>query len=142
LGRTKLPRYDELSNVDDVWNALGFLDTPAVKRLLSAPTLRPRVELETLWRRMRAYHWRLRQYKSAGPKPMDFRAFAVDGALGPFDVSAFDLIDDDLAVGGTRLDRAAEDVAADAAGIAHERHLAASWLCHGPATYSRTDVST
>jgi hypothetical protein len=141
LGRTKLPRYDAVSNVDDVWNALGFLDTPAVRALLGAPRLRPRAELESLWRLMRGYDWRLRQFKHGESKPMNFREFAATGPLGPFDAAAFDFVDDDLAVRGVRLDRAAEDVLADAAGIAHERHLAAGWLCRGPATYSRADVS-
>lgn len=142
LGLSTPPRYDRLSNMDDVWNALGFLDPARVAAVLAAPALRPREELEAYRGQMLGYHWRLRQFRNVAPGPMDFRAFAAGSWFGAFDVSGFDLVDDDLALRGERIDRAAEDAVADAASIAHERHLAANWLCDGPAEYSKTDVAT
>jgi hypothetical protein len=142
LGRSNLPRYDALSNFDDVWNALGFLDSARVAEVLSTASLRPREELEAFRAAMLGYHWRLRQFKYVKPDPIDFRAFASDCWFGSFDVSGFDLIDNDLAIRGERIDRAKEEAFADAVSIALDRHLAANWLCDGPAVYSEADVST
>lgn len=142
LGHSTPPRYDELSNVDDVWAALGFLDPDRVAEVLSRPALRPRAELEAFRGRTLGYLWRLRQHLHVDPNPIDFRAFAADCWFGPFDVSGFELIDGDLSLRGERLDKVPEEAFADAASIAQERHLAATWLCRGPTTYSETDVST
>jgi hypothetical protein len=142
LGRSTPPRYDELSNVDDVWNALGFLDPARVAEVLKGPTLRPRAELEAFRRQTQGYHWRLRQYRFVEPKAMNFRALAAGGQAGPFDLSGFDLIDNDLALQGKRIDRASDTVFSDAASIAIERQLAINWICDGPALYSEADAST
>lgn len=142
LGRSTPPRYDDTSNFDDVWNALGFLDPAAVREVLAAATLRPRAELEAFRAAMRGYHWRLRQFQAVGQNPIDFLASAAACGFGPLDAAGFDLIDGDLAVRGERLDRVPEEVFADAAGVAAERHLAAAWLCSGPEQYSSADVST
>jgi hypothetical protein len=142
LGRSNLPRYDTLSNVDDVWSVLGFLDPARVKEVLASASLRSREELETFRAAMLGYHWRLRQYKYVNPEPMDFTAFAANCWFGSFDLTGFELIDNDLAIHGERIDRAKEEALADAMNIALERHLAANWLCDGPAGYSESDVST
>jgi hypothetical protein len=141
LGRTELPRYDEISNVDDVWAGLGFRSTRAAGELLAAPTLRSMDKLQAFRKQMLGFHWRLREW-FVRPKKMDFRAFAADCWFGSFDVSAFDLIDDELALRGHRLDEVPDDVIGVANGIALERHLAINWLCYGPAVYSETYVGT
>jgi hypothetical protein len=142
LGRSELPRYDTLSNVDDVWNTLGFLDYARVTEVLATASLRPRNEIEEFRAAMLGYHWRLRQFKYVNPDPMDFTVFAAKCWFGSFDLSGFELIDNDLAILGERIDRVKEETLADAMSIALERHLAANWLCDGPAVYSESDVST
>jgi hypothetical protein len=142
LGLKDLPRYDAMSDVDGAWKAVGFFDTDAVRELLAAPTLRPAEELEAFRKQMLGYHWRLRDFRWREPRKMDFRAFAADCWFGSFDVSVFDLIDNELALQGQRLDEADDGVFGLGQSIVMERHLASSWLCWGPEIYSDADVST
>jgi hypothetical protein len=139
LNRSAMPRYDGVSNVDDVWNALGFLDTDVVRKLLAAPTLRPRGDLDAYRRQMTAYHWRLVQFQQT-EKVIDFRAVAEGGKFGPVDVDVFGLADGDLTLRGQRIDRVPEEVFADVAGVTHERLIAITWVCQGPAIYSKVEV--
>jgi hypothetical protein len=142
MGRSPFPRYDKPSNIDDVWKALGFLDTPNVQKLLKTPMLRSHDELDSFYRQMRGYHWRMRQVKQHGPRMMNFRTFSENNPMAPFDLLGFHLIDDDLSFRGKRMDEASEKVLLEAAQIARERHLAASWVCRGPDIYSLADIST
>ncbi len=142
LGRLDLPRYDELSDVDAVWDAVGFLKPDEVRSMLAIPTVRPPAELEALRKQMLGYHWRLRDFRWSRPQAMDFRAFAKDCWFGSFDLSPFSLIDDDLALRGQRIDAAPPEVFDTCCSIAAERHLAINWLCAGPEEYSEADVST
>jgi hypothetical protein len=142
VGRLPPPRYDETVNIDAVWGPLGFPNPAAARGWLAAPTLRPADELEAYRKQVLAFHWRLRDFRYVRAERMDFRAFAGRAWFGPFDVTAFDLIDDELAIAGERLDRASADAVGTALSIAHERHLAINWLCVGPAAYSETYVGT
>lgn len=90
---------------------------------------------------MLGYHWRVREY-TVRPRKMDFRAFAANCWFGSFDLTGFELIDDELAIQGQRLDEADEDVFGLCQSIVSERHKAANWLCWGPDVYSDADVST
>ncbi len=141
LGKHPLPRYDAMSSVDDVWAALGFMRADATTELLATATLRPAEELDAVRRQFLAYHWRLRQF-GLKPEKMDFRAFAATCWFGGFDHTPFDLIDDELALGGKRLDEADADLFGLCQSIAVERHRAANWLCWGPTVYSNADAST
>lgn len=142
LGKHELPRYDTMSTVDDVWNAMGFLNADATRELLATASLRPAEELDAVRKQFLAYHWRLRDFRWVKPEKMDFRAFATNCWFGTFDVTPFDLIDDELALRGKRLDEADPDVFGLCESIATERHQAANWLCWGPAVYSKADAST
>jgi hypothetical protein len=142
LGRFPMPRYDELVNIDDVWQALGFLRTGEVRELLARPALRPRDELETFRKQMLGYHWRLRDFQWARPRAMDFLAFSKKCWFGSFDVTPFELIDNDLALRASRIDEAPPEVLDLCGSIAAERHLAINWLCWGPDRYSAADRST
>jgi hypothetical protein len=141
LGRLDLPRYDELVDIDVVWDGMAFMQVPEVKALLARQVVRPRGELETVRQQLLGYHWRLREFRQAA-KAMDFRAFAKDCRFGSFDVTPFELIDDELAVCGRRIDAAPAEVLDTCSSIAAERHRAINWLCWGPEAYSETDVST
>jgi hypothetical protein len=141
VGRLDLPKYDELVDLDVVWDGLGLLQVPEVKAMLARPIMRPRGEMETVRQQMLGYHWRMREFRRS-PKAVDFRAFAQDGPLGTIDLTPFELMDDDLAVLGHRIDSAPPEVLDACASIASERHRAINWLCWGPEAYSETDVST
>ena len=69
-------------------------------------------------------------------------SFAATCWFGPLEISPFDLIDDELAIGGKRLDEADPDLFGLCQSIAVERHRAANWLCWGPTVYSNADAST
>lgn len=142
LGLKESPRYDTMSDVDGVWSAVGQFGTDKVHRLLTGATLRPPEELDAFRKRMLGYHWRLRDFRWNKPRRMDFRAFAANCWFGSFDLTGFELIDDELALQGQRLDEAEQGVFGLCQSIAVERHLAANWLCWGPEVYSDTDVST
>jgi hypothetical protein len=142
LGWKDLPRYDEVSQVDDVWAAAGFFDTAAVARHRAEATLRPAAELDAFRKQMLGYHWRLRDFRALHPTTMDFAAFAADCWFGSFDLTPFDLVDGDLALRGVRIDRADDGVVQTCASICLERHLASTWLTWGPEIYSQTDTST
>lgn len=141
LGLKALPRYDAMSDVDDVWKAVGF-PVGAAAKLVASPKLRPTEELGTFRKQMLGYHWRLTDFRWTRPEKMDFRAFAAKCWFGSFDLTGFDLIDNELAIQGQRLDEADGDVFGLCQSIAAERHRAANWLCWGPGVYSDTDVST
>ncbi|OWK36787.1 DUF4272 domain-containing protein [Fimbriiglobus ruber] len=140
LGRFDLPRYDELVNIDAIWSAARFLRPPA-EALPAVSRLRSLNELEAYRRQAFAYHWRLRDY-GLRPRAMDLRTFARTSWFGPLDISMLELQDNDLALRGARIDRAPADVLGSCTSLARERHQAINWLCQGPETYSRADVST
>jgi hypothetical protein len=142
LGRYERLPYDQMSDVDGVWEALGLLQDDKARDVLANPRLRPADELEEFRKQMLGYHWRLRDFRNTRPTTMDFLAFSRKCWFGSFDVSCFELIDNDLALQGERIDRASPDVLGMCTSIAAERHQAINWLCWGPAVYSETDVST
>jgi len=92
--------------------------------------------------RLFAIHWRMTEFRLR-PGTLDFVDLAVRMPwLSAAAVRALPLVDDDLAIGGIRIDRAPPDAVRTTASIAVERHLAINWLCDGPEIYSATDVST
>jgi hypothetical protein len=99
-------------------------------------------EMETFRKQMLGYHWRLRDFRWTRPITIDFLAFSRECWFGSFDVSFFQLIDNDLALQGERIDRTSPEVLETCMSIAVERHKAINWLCWGPAVYSEADVST
>ena len=126
-----------------------MLDVPACKGLLTDATLRPVPELQGLRRRLLAIHWRLTNFY-VQPTAIDFIRFTEE-SFGNFDRTAWfsaaevadlPLVEGDLAIRGERLDQASPEDFSVTRSIAHERHLAANWLCEGPEKYSATDVST
>ena len=143
LRKLDQPKYDTLVNIDEVWDAAGFLNDPkAAGGLLVKPRLRPAEELKTYRKQMLGFHWRLRDFQHVKQETMDFKEFARKCWFGSFDVRLFALVDNDLALHGKRIDRADPDAFQSACSIAAERHLAINWLCWGPDVYSEADVST
>jgi hypothetical protein len=136
LGRLDLPRYDELVSIDAVWDGLGFLESDQVKEWLTKPPLRPRDQLEPVRFQMYAYHRRLDEFCQTR-QAMNFRDAITEG---PSDVVPFELIDDDLALRGRRIDQAAPEIIDACQRIAAERGRAIAWLCGGSDRYSEADV--
>jgi hypothetical protein len=149
LGRFEIPPHEQLVECHSLWRGLGMLDVTACKSLLAAPTLRPLPELQALRRRLLAINWRLTNFY-VRPTAMDFIRVAEESFgnydrtawFSPQEVAELPLVEGDLAIRGVRLDRASPGEFSVARSIAHERHLAARWLCEGPEKYSATDVST
>ncbi len=149
LGRFELPPHDQLVECHSLWHGVGMLNVAACKSLLVNPTLRPLPELQALRRRLLAIHWRLTNFY-VRPAPMDFvsvtqAAFSNydrTAWFSPQEVANLPLAGGDLAIRGARLNQASAEEFSIARSIAHERHLAANWLCAGSERYSATDVST
>jgi hypothetical protein len=87
-------------------------------------------------------HWRLRDFLHLRPQRMDFAAFSKECWFGSFDIGAFRLIDNDLAIGAAPIDEAGPDELSKVSSLAMERHLAINWLHGYSEVYSQTDTST
>lgn len=141
LGRFDLPPHDEQVEPHELWNAMRLMDADGARALVAQAALRPEDEIRTLRERMFALHWRLRDY-GIRPRLMDFGEFARTAWFGPLDITGVPLVDGDLSINGSRIDRASPQALGSAFSAAMERHKAANWLCDGPALYSRADIST
>lgn len=142
LGRYELLLYDRISDVDGVWAAIGLYDTERIRQLLATAQLLPAEELDAVRKQYLGYHWRLRDFQWNKPQAMDFVAFSKDCWFGSFDISAFQIIENDLALAGHRIDKAPAEVFSVCRSLSVERHQAINWLCWGPEVYSEADVST
>src|SRR5262249_42167535 len=107
LGRARLPRYDELSYSIETASKLGFLRDRS-ESVLANPLVRPLSEIAHGANTYLTVHWRLRQY-SISRCAIDFADYVSRCTWGPLTVSELDLIDDDLAIRGERIDRVPED---------------------------------
>ncbi|MGY0613206.1 DUF4272 domain-containing protein [Luteimonas sp. A501] len=132
--------HDRMVDPDDVAWTLGFLDDAAPDMLHDA-ALRGDREIDTFLARQLALHWRLREY-SLRPGPMDFAAVVANGGWARLDIDDADLVDDDLAIDGLRIDRADAAQLARCTSIAGERHRAASWLAGADPVYSSVENIT
>jgi hypothetical protein len=141
LGRSELPRYDELVNPRNLLESVGMGDEAVARNLLASPTLRRREELEGLRDQIFAFHWRVRNSR-LHPGAMDFAKFARDAWFGPLDIRPFRLLKGDLALGKYPISKAPQEVLGKALSSALERHLAINWLTYGGEVYSETDTST
>jgi hypothetical protein len=140
LNRFALPEYDNLVAPQALIRSLGFPGIETARALLAHPELRPQAELEVMQKLILGLHWRLRDF-SIRPQAMDFRDFARNCWFGPFDLTTFRLIDNDLALGENAIRNAPKDVFQSALSAAMERHKAINWLLGG-GVYSQTDTST
>lgn len=141
LGRFEVPAYDQLVEPGALLSSVGFLDEDAARALLTEAKLRPTEELQRYGTEILALHWRLRNF-TLRPDPMDFPEFGRNAWFGPFDLSSFRLIANDLAIGGYEISKAPSDVFQATISSAMERHLAINWLRGYSRIYSETDTST
>ena len=141
LNRHELPPDDELVVPGDLYQAMGILDVDSCRELLRSAVVRPQQELSSMQTHLLMLHWRLRNYWLR-PGPMDFVAFSKSCWVGSFDISSFQIADNDLAIGGIAIDDAHDDKRSMVNSLASERHLAANWLMGHSEIYSETDTST
>jgi hypothetical protein len=113
----------------------------AARELLQSPTLRPGEELAAMQTHLLMLHWRLRSY-SIHRESMDFAAFSQSCWIGSFDINAFRLVGNDLAIGSVAIHDADQGARQRVSSLALERHLAINWLMGYSNVYSQTDTST
>jgi hypothetical protein len=141
LERYPLPAHDALVELSPLWQSLGLLDVERANALVANAQLRSREEIHRLRQRLFALNWRLREFRIRR-KAIDFAAFAQTAWFGPLDLGDLPLVENDLAVGGVRLDQADEDLLGSTQSATHERHHASNWLWEGPERYSEVIVAT
>ncbi len=117
------------------------LDFTHGRELLGCAELRASEELEELQTHLLMLHWRLTEY-SVRPKAMDFVSFSNSCWYGSFDIAGFQIIDNDLGIGGVAINDATDDERATINSLAMERHLAINWLMGDSVIYSETETNT
>jgi hypothetical protein len=137
----KLPPDDELIDPGDVFASIGLFDLAVGRERLRSPKIRTAEELAKMQTHLLMLHWRLRSY-SIHREAMDFAAYSKSCWLGSFDISAFRLIDNDLAIGSLAIHDAEEAARRTVSSLALERHLAINWVMGYSNIYSQTDTST
>lgn len=141
LRRMELSPYDQQVNPGELFGTIGYWDENAGHEFLNSAEIRSLEELLALQTTLLALHWRLVEF-SLRPEPLDFRKFARDGWMGPFDLTPFHLIDDDLSMGHFAISKAPMEMVKSVRSCANERHLAINWLMGYSQIYSETDTST
>jgi hypothetical protein len=141
IRRHELPPDDELVVPADLYQAMGIFDARTGHELLASAELRPADELSAMQTHLLMLHWRMRDY-SIRPQPMDFVAFSKSCWIGSFDVGGFQIVKNDLAIGGAAINDADDDQRSMVNSLAMERHLAINWLMGYSDVYSETDTST
>jgi hypothetical protein len=149
LARFDIPPHDQIVECLSLWHSVGMLDVGACKGLLVNAVMRPLQEIQALRRRLLAINWRLTNYY-VRPKAIDFVSVTESSFAGydrtawfsPQEILGLPLVDGDLAIRGTRLDRATQEALSETRSIAHERYLAVNWLLEGPERYSEASSGT
>ncbi len=141
LGLYELPPYDELVVPPDLYQSVGLFDNERAVQLLNSPSLRSEDEIVDMNEHLLGFHWRVRNF-SLSPVAMDFVEFCNNCWFGSFDVTKFQIVEGDLALGGVPIAKAPLEVVDTARSTAQERHLAINWLRGHSQVYSETDTST
>ena len=140
LGFAELPPIQEQCEPSDVANGMGFLgerdETP-----LSSPRLVPEAEIQRWADSYLTLHWRLREFKRTATR-MHFPDYTKKCGWGPLSVSDLEIVVDDLAVDGVRIDELDSGVLQNLISITQERHQAFNWLLGLEAVYSEVATDT
>lgn len=137
LQRFPLPRHDEQVSPYDVAESLDFLWDEAAD-LFHAPTLRSKAELQWLGDQLYDINTRLRQ-SIRHSSPVDFATF--DGSDAS--TSAYiQLAENDLAIGGLPIFKAAKGDFETMVTLSRVRHEAANWLLGQEPLYSQVTADT
>jgi hypothetical protein len=141
LQRHEMPPDDEMVEPVDLCHSMRFLDVEAARTILQSAELRTPDELAAMQTHLLMLNWRLREY-SLRPQAMDFVAFSKSCWIGSFDVSGFQIVNNDLAIGGVAIHDAEDTKRGGVGNLAIERHLAINWIMGYSEIYSETDTST
>lgn len=138
LACTELPPVSVECEPSDVACGMGFLDERQ-QTALHDPRLRNYAEIEAWADTYLTLHWRLRQF-SLEPAPMDFVAYVNACTWASLRLDHLEIVEDDLAIRGVRIDRVQQEAYRRTLSITQERHQAFNWLLGFEALYS--DVTT
>lgn len=141
LSRHDMPPDDDMVEPADVYESMRLYDVDAARELLKSAELRPAPELAAMQTHLLMLNWRLREY-SLRPQAMDFVAFSKACWIGSFDISRFQIVNNDLAIGGVPIHDADATRRGGVGNLAVERHQAINWIMGYSAIYSETDTST
>jgi hypothetical protein len=140
LGFAKLPRFHVQCEASDIANELGFIE-----RWDSTALASPRIVMESeIERWANAYltlHWRLRAFMRE-PTRMDLPLAAEVCNWGPLTVRDLEILDNDLAVDGVRIEKLDAAKFRELVSITQERHQALNWLLGFEAIYSQVTTDT
>lgn len=141
LGRYGMPPYDQPIVAAEVTDALGLLK-PDAETVLAKRSLRSPSELEDFRQDIFAINWRLREFRVTG-QPIDFATVAKTAWFGSLSLARVRLVDGDLAIGATRIDKTDKRMFHRCASIVQERHRAINWLLGDSSKiYSEVGTST
>ncbi|HEX8348753.1 MAG TPA: DUF4272 domain-containing protein [Hymenobacter sp.] len=135
-----LPKLDEFSNIDEIADGLGILNS-LEKSTLYTGRLRSPEEIEHYGSIALTIHWRLRQF-GLQPEAIDFEAFVRGAWWGPLSLDGVKLLKKDMAIQNKPISKADRQVVEQVQSIAMERHQAINWLMGWDEIYSDVDTST
>lgn len=140
LQRFPLPPHDEEVDPQDVAEALDFLRDDAAD-LLNVPTLRSHKEIEWLGDQLYDVNTRLRQFRRHAI-PVDFAAFLSTEEGDASALQYVRLVENDLAIGGLPIFKAASGDLDTVVQISSRRHESANWLLGQEPLYSQVTADT
>lgn len=141
LNSYNLPPDATLVSPAEMFEVTQAYDSDATRLFLSQAQLRPADELFTHQKHVLMLHWRLREF-SLRPMLIDFVEFSKDCWIGSFDISGFDIIENDVAINGVPISKADPADVELCGSITRERHQAANWLCGENPVYSEVETNT
>jgi hypothetical protein len=140
LGYAELPPVHLQCEPEDTANSMGFLDaresTP-----LHKPHLRDSLEIDRRRDTYLTLHWRLRQ-QSIHPGPMDLVAYVRECTWGALRLDELEILDNDLAIGGVKIDKLKNAKYREVVSITQVRHQALNWLEGFEQIYSQVTTDT
>jgi hypothetical protein len=140
LRYASLPPANVECEPSDIANGMGFLgdvqNTP-----LHCPRLRDGGEIEAWANTYLTLHWRLRQISSK-PETIDFVDYVSRCTWGPLCLDHLQILDNDLAIDGTRIDKVEYTRYRRVLSITQERHQAFNWLLGLERVYSQVTTDT
>jgi len=139
--RHELPPDDEMVEPADLFRSMRFLDVEAGRAFLKSAELRTAEELTAMQTHLLMLNWRLVEY-SVRPQAMDFVAFSKSCWIGSFDIGGFQIVNNDLAIGGVAIHDADDTKRGGVGNLAIERHRAINWIMGYGEIYSKTDTHT
>jgi hypothetical protein len=137
---TTLPPVGAQCEPSDTANSIGFLDDRE-NTLMNAPVLRDEDEIGKWGDTYMTLHWRLRLIESH-PGPMDYVACIAAATWYPHRLDQLDLVDNDIAIDGVRIDKLNHKEYRQTLSIAQERHKAFNWLLGFEMLYSQVTTDT